>query len=304
MKLRNTLLSFLLTVLSTGSVVADMTLVLLGTGTPNPVPERAGAATAVIVDGQPWIVDAGPGVVRRAEAARRAGVEALAQPNLSRALITHLHSDHTLGLPDLMYSPWTLERVAPLKIWGPEGLSNMVGHIEKAYAADVQNRIEGAEPANTSGWRVESQEVKPGVIYEDASVTIEAIAVCHGDWKEAFGYKFTHRGKSIVISGDTTYCPAIEQAAKGVEILVHEVYDADALAKRSSAWQAYHAAAHTSGPDLGRLVQSAKPKHLVLHHQLAWSGSKAAILDQVKSQFFGKVTWGEDLMVFEIPYGE
>lgn len=99
-------------------LLADMKLVLLGTGTPNPVPERAGAATAVIVNGQPWIIDAGPGVVRRVEAARRAGTEELTQPSLSRALLTHLHSDHTLGLPDLMYSPWTLEREVPLKIWG------------------------------------------------------------------------------------------------------------------------------------------------------------------------------------------
>jgi ribonuclease BN (tRNA processing enzyme) len=282
------------------TVRADMQLVLLGTGTPNPVPERAGAATAVIVDGQVWIIDAGPGVVRRISAAHRAGVKALSQPNLSRALITHLHSDHTLGLPDLMYAPWTLERTDPLTIMGPKGLKDMVGHIEKAYSADVRIRLDGSEPANKTGWQINARDVAPGIIYQDAALTIEAIPVCHGDWKQAFGYKFTSGGKVIVISGDTTYCPALKAAAKGADILLHEVYDADALAKRSADWQAYHKAAHTSGPDLGKLADRAKPKHLILHHQLAWSGSKQAILDQITENYSGKVTWGEDLMVFEL----
>lgn len=283
------------------SVSADMTLVLLGTGTPNPVPERAGAATAIIVDGQPWIIDAGPGVIRRVEAARRTGVETLTQPSLSRALLTHLHSDHTLGLPDLMYSPWTLEREVPLKIWGPNGTEAMVGHIEKAFSADVNNRLHGAEPANTTGWKMEAQDIEAGVLFDDGSLRIEAIAACHGDWKQAFAYKFSHEGQSIVVSGDTTYCPAIEAAAQGADILLHEVYDAEALARRTEDWQNYHEAAHTSGPDLGKLANNAKPYHLILHHQLMWSGSKEAILEQIATQFKGKVTWGEDLMVFNLP---
>ena len=284
-------------------VFADMTLVLLGTGTPNPVPERAGAASAVIVDGQPWIIDAGPGVVRRVEATRRAGVKALTQPNLSRALLTHLHSDHTLGLPDLMYAPWTLEREVPLKVWGPKGVSAMVGHLEKAFSEDVHNRINGAEPANETGWRIEATDIEAGILYDDGSLVIEAISACHGDWKQAFAYKFSHQGQSILISGDTTYCPAVEAAARGVDILLHEVYDAEALARRSEEWQNYHRAAHTSGPDLGKLAGDAKPKHLVLHHQLVWSGSREAVMAQVDTGFSGKTTWGEDLMVFDLSAG-
>ncbi len=279
---------------------ADMKLVLLGTGTPNPVPERSGSATAVIVDGQPWIIDAGPGVVRRVEAARRAGTEELTQPSLSRALLTHLHSDHTLGLPDLMYSPWTLEREVPLQIWGPRGTMAMAGYIEKAFSADVSNRIEGAEPANETGWRVEASDIGAGVFYDDGSLVIEAILACHGDWEQAYAYKFSHGGQTIMISGDTTYCPAIETASKGVDILLHEVYDAEALSKRTEDWKKYHRAAHTSGADLGKLAKKAKPKHLIVHHQLVWSGSKEAVLDQISESYDGKITWGEDLMVFNL----
>ncbi|PCI64595.1 MAG: MBL fold metallo-hydrolase [Kordiimonadales bacterium] len=296
-------IALFLAVLFTCPVTADMQLVLLGTGTPNPVPERAGAATAIIVDGQVWIIDAGPGVVRRISAAHRNGVKALSQPSLSKLLITHLHSDHTLGLPDLIYAPWTLERTAPIEIRGPKGTANMVSHIEQAYAKDVTFRIEGAEPANTTGWKTKVTEINGGVIYKSDTLTIEAIPVCHGGWDHAFGFKFTHKGKSIVISGDTTYCPALEAAAANADILVHEVYDAAALAKRDANWQAYHRAAHTSGPELGKLAANAKPKHLILHHQLAWSGSKEAILAQIAQSFSGKVTWGEDLMVFNVGVG-
>lgn len=279
---------------------ADMTLVLLGTGTPNPVPERAGAATAIIVDGKPWIVDAGPGVVRRASAAERNGVQALVQPNLSRLLITHLHSDHTLGLPDILYSPWTLERTAPLRIWGPKGTASMVDHITQAYSEDVRVRIEGAEPANATGWQTVVTETEGGIIHNANDLMVEAIPVCHGGWDTAFGYKFTSSGKSIVISGDTTYCPALEQAAHGADILVHEVYDEEALAKRTPDWQAYHKAAHTSATDLGKLAANANVKMLVLHHQLVWSGSKEAVLANIAKHYSGPIVWGEDLMTFKV----
>lgn len=282
------------------SATAEMKIILLGTGTPFASPEQSGPATAVIVDGQSWIVDAGPGVVRRASAAHIAGEPALAQLNLSRVLITHLHSDHTLGLPDIMYSPWTLDRIDPIEIWGPPGIKDMVAHIAAAYAVDHKIRLEGAEPANTTGWKNNVTETKGGVIFESDTLTIEAIPVCHGDWDYAFGYKFTHNGKSAIVSGDTTYCPALEAAAKNANLLVHEAYDAAALAKRKPEWQNYHSKAHTAAADVGRLASNAGVKSVVLYHQLPFSGSKQAMLDQIAVTYSGPVTWGEDLMVINI----
>lgn len=106
--------SLITALLASPAASADMKIILLGTGTPFASPTQSGPATAVIVDGVPWIIDARPGVVRRASAAHIAGEPALAQPNLSRLLLTHLHSDHTLGLPDIIYSPWTLDRTSPI----------------------------------------------------------------------------------------------------------------------------------------------------------------------------------------------
>jgi len=285
------------------AVFADMRIILLGTGSPFADPEKSGPATAIIVDGVPWIIDAGPGVIRRASAAHIAGEAALAQPNLSRLLLTHLHSDHTLGLPDIMYSPWTLDRTTPLQIWGPPGTKNLASHIEQAYAADLKIRLEGAEPAFENGWQTSVIETTGGFVFQDATLTIEAIPVCHGDWEVALGYKFSHGGKTVVMSGDTTYCPALEQAAHNADILIHEVYDSEALTKRKPEWQNYHSKAHTSGADLGKLATNANVKSLVLYHQIAFGrfgGSKEAILEHIASTYSGPTTWGEDLMVIEV----
>src|SRR5829696_9057925 len=123
---------------------APACLVVLGTGTPNADPERLGPALAVVVRGVPYLIDAGPGVVRRAAAAERAGISGLAPRKLGTVFITHLHSDHTVGLPDLIFTPWVLERTAPLQVYGPAGVASMVRHLELAYAEDVRVRVDGA----------------------------------------------------------------------------------------------------------------------------------------------------------------
>src|SRR5437016_5754294 len=122
---------------------AQTRLVLLGTGTPNADPERSGPALAVVVNGSAYLVDAGPGIVRRAEAARQKGIAALTQPNLKIVFLTHLHSDHTLGLPDLIFTPWVLDRTAPLEVYGPRGTKAMTAHLTAAYIEDVHVRLDG-----------------------------------------------------------------------------------------------------------------------------------------------------------------
>src|SRR4026207_1678372 len=121
-------------------------VVLLGTGTPNADPERSGPSVAIVVNDTPYLVDFGPGVVRRAAAAFRKGVKGLAVKNLSRAFVTHLHSDHTAGYPDLILTPWVLERKEPLEVFGPKGIKPMTEHILKAYSADIDIRLNGGEP--------------------------------------------------------------------------------------------------------------------------------------------------------------
>jgi ribonuclease BN (tRNA processing enzyme) len=282
---------------------AHAQVVMLGTGNPNPDPERSGPSVAVVVNGSAYLVDAGPGVVRRAAAASRKGIPALEAPKLKIVFLTHLHSDHTLGLPDLQFSSWTMGRTEPLQVYGPSGTKRMMQKIADAWAEDIAMRLRGGEPSNQTGYRAAATEIKAGVVYRDANVVVTAFAVPHGSWKQAFGYRFDtfvngQKDRSIVISGDTTYSADIAQICDGCDVLVHEVYSAPALAKREPAWQAYHSRYHTSAGDLAKLAAAARPKLLVLYHQLMWTSSEEQLLKEVQQGYGGQVVSAKDLDVF------
>lgn len=274
-------------------------LVVLGTGTPNADPERSGPALAVVRAGKSYLVDAGPGIVRRAAAAARNGVAALAPQNLRVLFLTHLHSDHTVGLPDVIFSAWTLERDVPLEIYGPPGTKAMVEHLLAAYSADIRNRIDGAEPANEQGYKVNVHEVTPGVILNDGNVTVRAFAVPHGDWDVAFGYRFDSADRSIVISGDTRASDAVVTACNGCDLLMHEVYSADRFLTRPPEWQRYHARAHTSTTELAALALRAQPRQLVLYHQLYWGTDDAGLLAELRRAGYTRpATAARDLAIY------
>ena len=273
-------------------------LVLLGTGTPNAEPNRYGSALAVVVHGTPYLVDAGAGVVHRANEAFLAGIEGMAVSGLATVFLTHLHTDHTVGLPDLIYTPWVLERKVPLRIFGPTGTEEMALHLTEAYGADVRVRLDGLEPANPTGHQVEAKNADPGMVFEDDNVRVTAFEVTHGGWPQAFGYRFETPDRIIVISGDTAPTDAIADNCRECDILVHEVYSQAGWEKRIPVWQQYHAASHTSGPALGRIASEANPKLLVLTHQLLWGATPEDLLAEVRSGFSGAVVYGKDLDVY------
>lgn len=268
-------------------------VILLGTGTPNADPERAGPSVAIVANGTPYIVDFGPGVVRRAAAAH------ITPSDLKVAFATHLHSDHTAGLPDLILTPWTLERSAPLELYGPRGIRAMAAHIVAAYREDIQIRLTGGEPSNKTGYKVNAHEIKPGVVYRDDNVTVTAFRVPHGEWREAFGYRFdTSDGRSIVISGDTGPTDAVVKACNGCDVLIHEVYSTAGFARRQVEWQRYHSRYHTSSAELASIAAKARPGLLVLTHQLFWGTSEQDLLAEVARGYAGRVVSGHDLDVY------
>jgi ribonuclease BN (tRNA processing enzyme) len=281
-----------------GRTVPRTQLVLLGTGTPNADPDRFGPAVAVIVDDVPYLVDFGPGVVRRAAAARARGIKGLDPRLLRTAFVTHLHSDHTAGYPDLIFTPAVLERDAPLLVYGPPGLREMTKYVMKAWAGDVDVRLHDLEPAKPAGYDVRAHEVKPGLVYRDERVTVRAFAVPHGAWQHSYAYRFETPDRSIVISGDSGPSAALVAACDGCDILLHEVYSTAGFAKRPPAWQAYHRVYHTSSAELAALATKARPGLLVLYHQLFWGTTDEALVAEVKQGFGGKVVSGRDLDVF------
>ena len=273
-------------------------VVLLGTGTPNADPDRSGPSTAVVVDDVPYIVDFGPGVVRRAAAAFKNGVKGLEAKRLRVAFATHLHSDHTAGLPDLILTPAVLERNAPFDLYGPPGTEAMTGHVMKAWAEDFEVRLRGGEPAMPAGYEVRAHDVRPGVVYKDARVTVTAFAVKHGTWPHAYGYRFDTPDRSVVISGDCTMSESIVEHCRGCDVLVHEVYSVAGLAQRPPEWQRYHTAYHTSSSDLAKIATRARPGLLVLTHQLVWGSTDEKLLEEVRAGYAGRVVSGKDLDVY------
>lgn len=280
-------------------------VVLLGTGTPNACYDRSGPAVAIIVNNKPYIIDAGAGVVRQASKAYKKGIIALHPQNLDTVFITHLHSDHTVGLPDFIFTPWVLERKNPLKIYGPNGINKMVTHLLNAYELDIHERIEGLEKANYTINDVVISKINSGLIYKDENINVEAISVNHGSF-DAYAYKFITPDKTIVISGDTAPCETLVKAAKNCDILVHEVYSGSRLLQRASKWQKYHSSVHTSTYELAEIASAVNPKTLVLYHQLfmedVFTASdellleiKDEMIDEIQETYKGKIIFSNDL---------
>ncbi len=277
-------------------------VVMLGSGTPIPDPASSGPAVAVVVNGQAYLFDAGAGVVRRAEeAAEKHRIGELQAPLLTRLFLTHLHSDHTLGFPDVILTPWVVGRTQALEVYGPKGTAAMTEHIKQAYSEDIQMRSEGFEHLSPAGLAVNVHEIEKGtgVIYRDTNVTVRAIPVCHGLWKQAFGFAVDAGARRIVISGDTAPCPALAAACQQCDVLVHEVYSAARFARFPAGAKRYHGSFHTSTRELAEIAAKCKPKLLVLYHQL-YFGPKDQIdlVKEIGETYSGRTINGEDLGVY------
>ena len=274
-------------------------IVLLGTGTPNADPQRSGPALAIIVKNQPYLIDFGPGVVRRAASAFEGGIPELEPMKLDIAFLTHLHSDHTIGYPDLILTPWVLGRVEPLRVYGPKGTQKLTDFINQAYQADINFRLSGLEPANDTGYKVIVHEIENGIIFEDDKLQVTAFPVRHGDWA-AYGFCLQTSTSRILISGDTA--PNLEclMEFSPCDVLIHEVYSSKGLLNHPDEWQKYHKSMHTSGQELGEIASQIRPKLLILYHQLLWGTTKSALYTEIKETYRGEVIFGNDLDIFEI----
>jgi len=293
-------------------------VILLGTGTPIPDPDRSGPATAIVVGDSAYLVDFGPGVVRRAEAVLlERGIKALEPGNLKVAFVTHLHSDHTAGYSDLILTGWTSGRDTPLEVYGPTGLKAMTEHILEAYRVDIETRTnaEGNQRAISNGWKVNAHEIKPGIIYKDANVTVTAFPTKHA--MESYGYRFDAYDRRIVISGDTSPTEETIKACSGCDILIHDTQTLDLYSKMPERLHSFVTKYHTTTAQLAALAKEAKPKLLVTYHTLAFrpgiappkflssitikgpSRSTEEILqDEIGSQYSGRFVIGRDLDVY------
>lgn len=273
-------------------------VIMLGTGSPVPDPQAHGPATAIVIGSRVFLVDAGAGVTRQLAAA---GFPRVRQ--IEATFLTHLHSDHTLGYPDLIFTTWIMGRREPLVVFGPPGLRRMTDLLMDAWREDLDSRIRGLERETEAWLKVDAREIAPGVVYDRDGVRVSAIGVKHGDWKSAFGFRFETPGKTITISGDAAPSDALVEAAKGSDIFIHEVYIAGRVAPENrpggELWPQYMREFHTSNIELGRLAARVKPGLLVLHHVLRMGGTDEELLAGIREGgYTGRVAIARDLDVF------
>ena len=241
-----------------------------------------------------FLFDVGSGVERQLEAAK------LPINGVVAAFITHLHSDHTLGYPDLIFTSWVMGRTEPMNVYGPVGLQKMTDHILAAYAEDIDIRIIGLEHESSEGYKIIVHEIKEGVVYDSLGVKITAVWVPHGNWKYAYAYRIDTPGKSIFISGDTNYFEGLIKYANSVDILIHEVYASSKVKpeKREGGddWPQYLKEFHTSDVELGKLAEKIKPSLLILYHIIRMGATNQELIDGIrKGGYTGKVLIGQDL---------
>lgn len=280
-----------------GNAAAQITtrIVMLGTGTPRPNPERSGPATAIVVGDRAYLIDFGPGVVRRAAAAAAKGFPALEPTKITVAFLTHLHSDHTAGYPDLILTPWVFGRKR-LDVYGPDGTEEMTQYLLAAYRRDIENRTQGLQHA--APLVVHAHDVKPGIVYKDDRVTVKAFRVAHGEWAQAFGYRFETPDRTIVISGDTSPSAELVANCQPCDVLIHEVqlplYNVETIPD----WPAYRARYHTTTDQLADIANRTRPGLLIVYHNGANESGLAEILRQIQRTYHGKVAISHDLEVF------
>lgn len=288
------------------AVTPGTQVVLLGTGTPRPDPDRSGPATVIVVDGTPYLFDVGPGVVRRAVSAYNNGVHAIgpAARHLRTVFFTHLHADHTAGYPDLILTPWILGRDQPINAYGPSGTRSMTEHVLAAWAVDIENRLSGTDRLPRTGCAVNVHEIMAGVAYQDERIKVTAFAVRHAGLEHAFGFRIETLHKVIVLSGDTAPVPALVEHAQGCDVLIHEAYSEETYRSVAAKWQAYRRSSHTSSIELAALANKVRPGLLVLTHRVnigapMWAADpEGKLLAEVRRLYDGPVVTGHDLDVF------
>jgi len=281
-------------------------VVMLGTGTPRPDPTRSGPATAIVVNDTPYLVDFGAGVIRRATAAFDKGVTAVGYGglNIKTAFLTHMHSDHTIGYPDLVFTPWVMGRNAPLTVYGPKGITAMTEHMLEAWQLDVDGRINGIGDHHPDGCKVNAHEIAAGVVHRDRNVTVTAFPVQHGEMVDSFGYRFDTPDRTIVISGDTMPTQALLDHSRGCDVLIHEAYSMETYHRVSPRAQVYRRHHHTSSVQLAEIANDVKPGLLVVYHRSNMGAapgtqdSEDVLLEEIRQRYTGRVVMGHDLDVF------
>ncbi len=274
----------------------DFKVTLLGTGSPRPVMERFGPSILVEAGKEKLVFDCGRGATMH--------LYQLKVPfsDVTAIFLTHLHSDHIVGISDLYLTGWILGRSTPLRVWGPAGTANMMSHLEQAYQFDIHVRRDVDEMLSPEGALVVAKDIEQGVVYQNGDLKVTAFTVDHSPIKPAFGYRVDYGGRSVVLSGDTRYSDNLIRFSQGTDVLIHEVIDPEAFMTGNHGFSPERTqkviAHHTNPQQAGMIFSQVKPKLAVYSHIVPAEAPNLVV--QTRKSYSGALEVGEDLMSIEI----
>jgi ribonuclease Z len=270
---------------------------LLGTGGPLPSLERFGPATLIEAGGQTFLVDAGRGAVQRLAQAR------IPWRQVDGVLLTHLHSDHVVGLPDLWLTGWLVRpgRDRPLTVWGPRGTGSMLAHLREAFAFDIQVR-QSDDRASPTGVQLIPVEIADGVVHDSGGVRITVFSVDHGPVVPTFGYRIDYGNRSLVVSGDTRVSENLIRHATGVDLLIHEVASRESFVRAGLPGELADSvvARHVTPEQAGQVFARTHPRLAVFSHIAPAMVRDDELIPATRREYSGRLEVGVDLMVITI----
>jgi ribonuclease Z len=278
------------------SSAQQLKVTLLGTGSPLPRMDRFGPSILVEAGKQRLLFDCGRGATQR--------IEQLKIPfaAMNALFLTHLHSDHIVGIPDLWLTGWLRGRTIPLQVWGPEGTKEMMSHLEQAYQFDIHIRRDVDEKMPAQGVSVAAKDIEQGVVYQSDGIKVTAFLVDHGLVKPAFGYRVDYGGHSVVLSGDTRLSENLIKFSEGADVVIHEVADPDAFRSTNPSMSPERMQRilghHTSPEEAATVFNRVKPKLAVYSHIVP--GDTTALVPLTRKSYAGPLAVGEDFMSIEI----
>ena len=278
------------------SYAQDLKITLLGTGNPRPVMSRFGPSILVEAGNEKLLFDCGRGATQRLYQLNSSF------PEITALFLTHLHSDHTVGIPDLWLTGWVMGRSTPLPVWGPEGTKAMMQHLQEAYAFDIHIRRDVDTKLPGAGAEVIARDIQEGVVYDRTGLKVTAFLVDHGEIKPAFGYRVDYGGHSVTLSGDTRPSENLIKFAQGTDVLIHEVIDPEAFGDTVSTDTKEQRRKiiehHTTPEQAGIVFTRVKPKLAVYSHIVP--PDVPEVIPHTRKSYAGPLEVGEDLMSIEI----
>lgn len=268
---------------------------LLGTGAPPPVMNRFGPSTLIEAGGEKLVFDAGRGNLQRLVQAK------VDLKSIHALFLTHLHSDHVVGISDMFLTGWLIgQRETPFRVWGPRGTKDMMAHLERAFEFDIRIRLYDDRPP-PQGIVVRAEDIQQGVAYEQNGVKVTAFDVDHRPVHPALGYRIDYAGRSVVLSGDTKFSENLIRFAQGADLVVHSVAAPEVVGRGRPPERAKAILDHHTMPEeAGTVFARVRPKLAVFSHIVLPHATAQDLIPATRKNYAGPLELGEDLDVIEV----